>query len=1086
MSYPKPIVDFLGAEPTEEQWRAISYPLEPFVLVAGAGSGKTSVMAARVIYLAMAARGLVEADHDGALPGNVLCLTFTNKATENLRLRVRAALATLDLEEGEEPEIENYHGFAAQVLERHGMRIEIEPGQRIITGPQRAALAARVLDEMTFEHLTTRWQPSIVGNILTLDEQLQNHLREPQEVIEHVEGKLAQLEAARSEDPYRAALERIELARAVERFRALKREMNVIDFGDQIALAVRIALAHADVAEEYRARYTAVLLDEYQDTNHAQAVLMASLFGHGHPVMAVGDPDQNIYAWRGASLHNLLEFPEVFLRTDGQPSEKLPLYTNFRSGARILAAADRVISPLPENQRPYPDKLLRPWGPNGEGLVGVTQYEHEVAEAEAVADRLVELHDEGVPWRDCAVLCRTHRLFGSLRIAFDSRGVPVEFVGLAGLSRMPEVVETLAYARAATDPEESVALARILTGPRYRVGPRDLARVAAWARSSDYALRSHLSERRSGVDEDLSEDEPFLIAEALEHLDDVHGLSEEGRARLEGFALEMAELRTIARRPVGEFLAEIVRRTGLLAELDGALDTASAAARRRNVSAFLDQVHAFQPLEGELTLSALLEYVDSIDDDREWTPVQPSDEDSVKVMTVHAAKGLEFDTVFVPGLARGLFPDDRVQHNPTRRGSSLDVELRRDRALLPTFDGTMSHFTDALRRQEEYEERRTAYVAMTRAKRRLFASSAIWYGETLHAKQIGKFLSELIAWTRESGEADLSFQDADDQVNPLEGYYQRFVGAWPGPARPDEGDDLFPDGWRRAAAQAAELGAVPDELTDALSTVDLEAYRSAAAEQRTLAAHLVEQETTLDRAPEPPATVSVSGAIDYGRCPKRFYWSAIRPLPRFSGPAARICTEVHAWIERRSSGQASLLELDEAPDLVHEELTGEPGRIDRLRAAFLESRFAEITPLYVERPFLLPVGDRFVGGRIDAIYGTQDGPWEVVDYKTGRKPDGDDPLARAQLDLYALACIDVCGKRPEELTLTYLYLASADAVSHAVDDPDAVRARVAGWLHGISEGAFEPTPAEHCRWCDFRPFCDAGTRWLERNPEGGR
>jgi DNA helicase-2/ATP-dependent DNA helicase PcrA len=357
----------------------------------------------------------------------------------------------------------------------------------------------------------------------------------------------------------------------------------------------------------------------------------------------------------------------------------------------------------------------------------------------------------------------------------------------------------------------------------------------------------------------------------------------------------------------------------------------------------------------------------------------------------------------------------------------------------------------------------------------------VWYGETLNAKQIGKFLVELITWARETSQADVSIEATDEEINPLEGYYQRFVGAWPGPAGPDEADELFPDGWRRAAADAAEVGAVPERLTTALGPTDRDAYRIAAAEQRTLAVHLVEQEATLDRAPEPPTTVSVSGAIDYGRCPKRFYWSAVRPLPRFSGPAARIGTEVHAWIERRSSGQASLLELDEAPDLTSEELSGEPGKIDRLRTSFLESRFADSAPLYVERPFLLPVGDRFVGGRIDAIYGSQDGPWEVVDYKTGRKPAGDDPFARAQLDLYALACIDVWGKRPGDLTLTYLYLASADEVSHAVDDPDAVRARVADWLRGISDGAFDPTPGEHCRWCDFRPFCDTGSRWVEQN-----
>ncbi len=1084
-AYPEPIVGFLGGEPTEEQWRAISYPLEPFVLVAGAGSGKTSVMAARVVYLAMVAKGIIDAPHEGVAAGDVLCLTFTNKATENLRIRVRRALTQLELDEGDEPEISNYHGFAAQVIERHGLLVGLEPGQRVITPAQRVEIAERVLDTMTFEHLTTMWQPTIVRNILDLDEQLQNHLVEPDELVEHVEAKLDALASARSKEPYQAALERIELAEAVRRFRELKARLGVIDFGDQIGHAVRVATTHPEVGTAYRERFGAVLLDEYQDTNHAQAVLIASIFGHGHPVTAVGDPDQNIYAWRGASLHNLLEFPQVFRRADGDPSEKLPLYTNFRSGARILSAADQVISPLPAKQRPDPDKLLRPWEPNGQGEVAVAQHDHEIAEAEAIAERIVALHADGLPWRECAVLCRTHRLFEPLQLAFAAREVPAEFIGLAGLIKMPEVVEILAYARAASNPEASVALARILTGPRYRVGYRDLARVAAWTKTSDYALRTALKERRLELDEDLVEDTPYLIAEALEHVDEVEGLSDQGRERIRAFAVELATLREAARRPVGEFLAEVVRRTGLLAELDAEVDTTLATAKRRNLTAFLDQVHAFQPVDGELTLRAFLRYVDGVEDDREWNPVQPSDEDSVKVMTVHAAKGLEFDTVFVPGLAHGLFPNDRVQQNPARKGASLDVELRRDRALLPEFDGVMSHFTTALRQQEEFEERRTAYVALTRAKRRLYPSSAVWYGEKLRAKQIGRFLIELVKWARERGDVELTYASADvsgeDGRNPLAGYRQRFVAPWPGPALRDEADELFPHGWRRAAADAAPEGEVPSSLLQGLGLEAIAAFEDARAERRTLAAHLLEREAEVGELPEAPPTVNVSSVIDYGRCPKRFYWTVVRPLPRFSGPAARIGTEVHAWIERRSSGQTSLLELEEAPDLAAEELAGEPGKVERLRAAFLASRFGDMTPLYAERPFLLPIEERFVGGRIDAIYGTREGPWEVVDYKTGKRPEGEDPLTRAQLDLYALACIDVFGKRVEDLTLTYLYLATGEEVSYRVDDPLAVRERVAEWLRGIAGGEYDPTPGVHCRWCDFRPFCDVGRAWVERD-----
>ena len=1081
--FPEPVVEFLRGDPTPEQWRAISWPLEPCVVVAGAGSGKTSVMAGRVIYLAMVATGALDADHPGVMPGNVLCLTFTNKATENLMIRIRRALRTLELEEGEEPEIVNYHAFAAQVLERHGMLIGLEPEVRILGQAQRAEIAARVLDRMTFQDQHTRWQPTLVQYILSLDEQLANHLVEPETVIEHVEGKLDALRRAKSDEPLRAAIERIEIARAVRIFRDLKAELGVIDFGDQIAHAVRIATAHPEVCEAYRERFGAVLLDEYQDTNHAQAKLMRAVFGGGHPVTAVGDPDQNVYAWRGASLRNLLQFPDAFPTADGSESARLPLYTNFRSGARILSAADRVIEELPDAQRPDPDKVLRPWGPNGTGAVEVAQYEHEISEAEGVAERLGRLHEAGTAWRDCAVLCRTHRLFEPLQLAFTERGIPAEFVNLAGLIHLPEIVEVLAYARAAEDPSDGVALARILTGPRYRVGLRDLARVAAWSRRETHAFLHVLRELELPEDEDLLEDHPFLMAEALEHLDEVDELSEEGKERLAAFGAELEELRSAARRPVGEFLAEIIRHTGLLAELDASNDVEMAAASRRNLAAFLEQVHTFQPVEGELTLRAFLDYVDSIEDDREWNPVQPSEDDSVKVMTVHAAKGLEFEAVFVPGLARGLFPDTRIQQNPTRKGSSLDVELRRDRDLLPVFQDNMKAFTDELRKQEEYEERRICYVALTRARRELFVSSANWYGETLDARGVGNFYIELKKWAEQAG-APVSFEgvgDEDSQTNPLEGYRQRFVRAWPGPAAPDDRDELFPRGWRDAAAQAA-VGAGGNGRLAALSPQEREAFATASTARRTLATHLVEQEASIDRPAPGPSSVSVGGLIGYARCPRLYYWTAVRPLPTFAGPSARIGTEIHRWIEMRSRGQATLLEVEDEPDVTAEELAGAPGRLEDLRRAYARSRFADMVPLYAERPFLLPVEGITIKGRIDAIYGLPDGPWEVVDYKTGKIPPQDDPIARLQLDLYALACIEVWHKAPEDLRLTYLYLSAGQERSHTVEDVESIRGRIRSWLRGIAAAEFEPAPNAHCRVCDFRPFCDAGKAWVEANP----
>ena len=221
--------------------------------------------------------------------------------------------------------------------------------------------------------------------------------------------------------------------------------------------------------------------------------------------------------------------------------------------------------------------------------------------------------------------------------------------------------------------------------------------------------------------------------------------------------------------------------------------------------------------------------------------------------------------------------------------------------------------------------------------------------------------------------------------------------------------------------------------------------------------------------------------IDYLRCPKLFYWSAVRPLPKRSSPQARLGTEIHRWVELQGRGQASLIEPDELPDLTLEERVGEPGSPAALKEAFRTSRFAGVTPLFAERPFLLYLDGMVVGGRIDAIYERAGGGWEIVDYKTGRRPADDDPLAGLQLDLYALACVEVFGKRPEELTLTYFYLRSNEEVSRPADAVEATRERSRAALRRMAEGEFDPTPGPQCGWCDFLSFCEAGQKYVAAN-----
>ena len=1036
---PREVVQALGdREPTPQQWAAISAPLEPTVLIAGAGSGKTAVMAARMVYL-------IISGHAGA--NEILGLTFTNKAAESLLERVRAAIAPLGLPDGEEPTILTYHAFASSLIADYGLRGGIEPGASLLSEAQAWQLLAELYSSDTYEHMEVRtlWH---VGWLRQLADDCANHLREPEEVAEH---DLAFLEKIDPKDSISGkvkdtARKRMEFARVVARYRDAKRARNVIDYGDQIRLAHGIAQDPL-VVEDFRARYRFALLDEYQDTNIAQATMLQALMPAGYPVMAVGDPDQNIYAWRGASLRNLLAFPTDFRKADGSEATVMPLEVNFRSGERILRLANGLIDGIHPSRRP-PGKILRHHPPLGLGEVAIFSAPDQVTEAERIADEAVRTHDAGTPWREIAILCRKRRLFDVQVGVLRSRGIPVEVIGLGGLLKMPEVIDLVALLRVLEDPMRNVALARLLRGPRWRIGHRDLALIARHAS----ILNKELVASLPGEVESPGDVE-FSLAEAIERLDEIEDLSDEARRRLRRFGDELAALRTKTHLPLPELAAAALDTLGILRELD-ASPSAAAPAARRNLANFLDRIASFTPLDGEPTLGALVEWLDAVEEaDEDIEAAQPSEDDSVKLMTIHQAKGLEFDVVFIPGLAAAprakIFPDTSRQANWLTSPRFIPFPLRGDHDVLPTFSGVLSQFNDDLKRRAAEEERRLLYVAVTRARKRLVASAAYWY----YPAGIGEALKNPMApgeyWNEIRAFDDIEVIDEVSQPdqNPL--IERRAARAiWPLPAVP-EPPDAFPNGVAAAVARARAGSSDDETLFPAESSSDLQAL---------------------------PRALSVSSILIHERCPKEFYWSAVRPIPRKPSPAARIGTLVHAWIEREGRGQFTLVDPED-----YEERPPEDSRVTELKKVWDASRFATLRPSRIEQPFALLIGDVAIQGRIDAIFEDAEGRWEIVDWKSGRAPD--EP-PRLQLDLYALAAQEIWGKRPDDLTLTFLYLGDGEAAERSFQARPAaeVRAVLERTLASIGSGVFEPSPSEHCMRCSFLRDCEPGRAHVE--PEG--
>ncbi|MFE4668858.1 UvrD-helicase domain-containing protein [Streptomyces sp. NPDC056716] len=744
---PEQLKELLGIPFTPEQTACIVAPPAPQVIVAGAGSGKTTVMAARVVWLVGTGQ---------VAPEQVLGLTFTNKAAGELAERVRKALVRAGVTDPDvidpdhppgEPVISTYHAFAGRLLTDHGLRIGLEPSSRLLADATRFQLAARVLREAPGLYpALTRSFPDLVSDLLALDAELAEHLVRPEslrawdaELLLAVQGaKLTNPDLRKVPD---TAAARRELAELVLRYRTAKRERDLLDFGDQIALAARLAQL-PEVGRLLREEFRVVLLDEYQDTSVAQRVLLAGLFGGGtgHPVTAVGDPCQAIYGWRGASVANLDDFPEHFARADGGRATRQALSENRRSGGRLLGLANGLAEPL--RARHAGVEALRPApGAEHDGQVRCALLPTHAEEIDWLADSVAHLVRTGTAPGEIAVLCRTATDFAEIQGALVARDVPVEVVGLSGLLHLPEVADLVAVCEVLQDPGANASLVRLLTGPRWRIGARDLALLGrrarllvAHTRVGDDDLDRRLAEAVEGVDPA----EVISLADALDTFlggrdDDTLPFSAEARVRFARLATELRDLRRSLADPLMDVLHRVLAVTGLEVELS-ASPHALAARRRETLSNFLDVAASFAAGDGTATLLAFLGFLRTAAQyEKGLDNALPGGENTVKVLTAHKSKGLEWDVVAVPGLVTGTFPSTQGREKWTAQAKVVPHELRGDADTLPdirSWDARgMKAFHEAMKDHQHTEELRLGYVTFTRP-RSLLLGSGHWWGPT--------------------------------------------------------------------------------------------------------------------------------------------------------------------------------------------------------------------------------------------------------------------------------------------------------------------------------------------------------------------
>ncbi|MFE6459269.1 UvrD-helicase domain-containing protein [Streptomyces cinereoruber] len=747
ISDPEELKELLGIPFTPEQTACITAPLAPQVVVAGAGSGKTTVMAARVVWLVGTGQ---------VAPEQVLGLTFTNKAAGELAERVRTALVRAGVTDPDvidpdnppgEPRISTYHAFAGQLLTDHGLRIGLEPTSRLLADATRYQLAARVLREAPGPYpALTRSFPTLITDLLALDAELAEHLVPPDRLRAYDSDLLTALASAKLSNAElrkapEAATARRELLDLVVRYRAAKRSRDLLDFGDQIARSAELATTRPEVGTILRDEFKVVLLDEYQDTSVAQRLLLSGLFGQGtgHAVTAVGDPCQAIYGWRGASVANLDDFPEHFPHRDGSPASRYALSENRRSGGRLLDLANGLAAPLRamhagvEALRPAP-------GAENDGTVRIALLPTHAEELDWLADSLAHLVRTGREPGEIAVLCRTATDFPAIHAALVARDVPVEVVGLSGLLHLPEIADLVAVCEVLQDPGANASLVRLLTGPRWRIGPRDLALLGRRARLLVHrgSEETDPEQRLAAAVEGVDPAEVISLADALDTFldssgtpDDGLAFSAEAKVRFARLAAELRSLRTSLADPLMDVLHRVLTTTGLEVELS-ASPHALAARRRETLGHFLDVAAGFASLDGEATLLAFLGFLrTAVQFEKGLDSALPGGENTVKVLTAHKSKGLEWDVVAVPGLVTGQFPSARAREAWTSQPQVLPHALRGDAATLPAIDTwdakSLAAFKTAMREHQHTEELRLGYVTFTRP-RSLLLGSGHWWG----------------------------------------------------------------------------------------------------------------------------------------------------------------------------------------------------------------------------------------------------------------------------------------------------------------------------------------------------------------------
>lgn len=990
---------------TKEQLQAIRAPLEPSLVLAGAGTGKTSVMAERAIWLI---------DNEDILPSEILGLTFTNKAALELKNRIKNKLIKKD--EYLEPSVSTYHSFALDILKDYGLSIGIDSDLQIISETSRISLAYQTLLNTNFEikHLETSAR-RIAQQIVLLDNQMSEHNLEKSQIIEYSNKLFTEILQTKPRVDLikldKTLKQRIELANLVEEFRSQKIESGFIDFSDQMRFVYQLVKNNANIKEELRQNFKAVLLDEYQDTSVIQRMILVEIFGDAHPVTAVGDPLQAIYGWRGASVSNIDNFTKHFSLKNGTVSKTFNLTSNFRSGLKILEHANSVSESLRDMHKAI-DILVADKEDSGEVKIGL--YETSSEEFIQIVNQVKKLITEKkVNYEDIVILSRNTKELLPIYDLLIKNEIPAAFSGKQDLADVPEVSEVLSYLRILEDPTHNPSLVRILSGPRFEISPRDLSLLADQAKNlvKDFTNRNV----NRGFEESLKDSLSGIDVAELAVLSDA--LREPGNQQYSKWAKEVFKkldeeleyLRKFITEPLSDYLYRIMTKTGLLNEV---LCTNNFMTQSRYEALMQLQKIAqlFQESTNHAVVRQFIEFLDDADELNTGIEFENvNNKNSVSLMTIHSAKGLEFPYVFITSLTEKIFPSNKAT-NWLTNPALIPFEIRQDNeVLVQNFKTTSKEFKiyeENCKKLQELEERRLMYVALTRAEKQLVVTGHWWGPTQKNVQGPSVFLLELHQVLQKGHGEILKWHTEVSEKNPNRENDLSFT--WP---------KQLDDRKRLGRRELANLVLNPEKIDDSKLSIEQNQFLKDVDQEIEVLIKSLQDENLKLRKVLIPEYLNVTKSIKLIRNSKDFAANLVRPMPQRPIDQSRRGTQFHYWVEKFFAKPAlfDALDLEGSADQSYID----DQALENMKEAFINSTWAKLEPLALEWPFEISIEGRSLRGRIDAVF--KDGEnILLIDWKTGQIDKSDN----LQLGWYRHAWWKSHGTDPNKLKAGFVYVPS--------------------------------------------------------------